>query len=58
MIKRLLEKLGYYKIEDLQHWGHCGLCGASMEGVFEIDWAYGLCEKCKVLYGHREGEGI
>jgi len=46
MIKQLLERFGYYKIEDLQHWGRCGICGRLMEGVFEEVWPYGMCDKC------------
>ncbi len=46
MIKRLLERFGYYRIEDLQHWGHCGICGNPMKGVFVKYWAVGLCQEC------------
>lgn len=56
IIKWLMEELGYYKKEDLQHWGHCGICGRSMEGIFEKIWAIGVCEHCIARYGEGDGE--
>ena len=39
---------GYYKIDDLQGWGHCGICGKFMpNAVMEKDWAWGICKECK-----------
>ena len=57
MIRQLLERFGYYRIEALQHWGHCGLCGSPMEGIFERVWAVGVCEKCSALYSAEEVQG-
>lgn len=46
LINRILNHFGYYKVSDLTHWGHCGMCGVSMEGVFTKDWNWGICESC------------
>jgi hypothetical protein len=38
---------GYYKIEDLQTWGHCGCCGKPINReIFPKDWAWGICQDC------------
>jgi len=55
-IKRLLNSwlnnMGYYRIKDLQGFGHCGLCGKPINDmVFERGWAIGICEKCEKEYG-------
>lgn len=42
-----LNEHGYYKIEDLQDWGHCGLCGELIKEMLPRNWAWGLCDKCK-----------
>lgn len=31
---------------NYQTWGHCGLCGRPLEGVFPKDWAWGVCDNC------------
>ncbi len=46
LLKNVLEKYGYYKIEDIQHWGHCGCCGVLIDNVFPKYWAFGVCNKC------------
>ena len=44
--------MGYYRIKDLQGFGHCGLCGKPInDTVFERGWAIGICEKCEKEYG-------
>jgi hypothetical protein len=37
-----------------QTWGHCGLCGKPIEGIFLKGWAWGICAKCL----HKEGDEI
>lgn len=36
----------YYRINDIQTWGHCELRGKPMNGVFEKDCPVGICDKC------------
>lgn len=44
MITWLLEKLGYYRIENLTPVGMCGLCGKKITEILPRDWSYGVCE--------------
>lgn len=47
-IVNFLYKYGYYRIKDLQAWGHCGLCGKPITNeVFSKDWAWGICSDCE-----------
>jgi hypothetical protein len=48
MIKKILNRFGYYKISELQIGGHCGMCGKPMNEIFTKIWPWGLCENCKV----------
>ena len=42
-----LEKMGFYKIENLQVGGHCGLCGKWINNkIFSKIWAIGICKNC------------
>ena len=45
----VMNHFGYYKINDLQIWGYCELCGKPMNGVFEKDWPVGICNDCAKL---------
>lgn len=37
---------GYYKIDELQAGGHCGLCGAWMpNAVVPKEWTWDMCDK-------------
>lgn len=47
MIKSILKKFGYYKIEDLQSTGHCGICGKVIYEIFYKYHATGICQECK-----------
>ncbi len=47
MITWLLEKFGYYRLEDLTPVGICGLCGKKIIDVLPIEWPYGICDKHK-----------
>ena len=47
MIKVLLNKLGYYKLSQLQPYGHCGCCGKSINAVFVKYNSWDLCDDCK-----------
>ena len=47
MIRRILNYFGYYKMDQLIYWGHCGSCGKPIKGVFLADWNWGRCEECK-----------
>jgi hypothetical protein len=39
--------LPFYQIEDLQTWGHCGLCGSPInDEIFPKFWSWGICKKC------------
>lgn len=46
MIKRLLNFFGYYKLDQLQVGGHCGICGkfCPKEIVTLDDGGWTLCE--------------
>jgi hypothetical protein len=57
-MRKLLEKfvgylinkfdLKFYRIENLQIGGHCGLCGHWIpDEIFPIFWAWGICKKCE-----------
>lgn len=45
-LNALMHRFGYYRIDDLQSGGHCGLCGKAINGVFEKDWPVGICDDC------------
>jgi len=47
MVHRFLNSMKFYEISDLQEWGHCGLCGNSIDDVFPKDWSWGICDECK-----------
>jgi hypothetical protein len=48
MIKKLLERLGFYRIDDLDIGGHCGCCGIWIPDIItEKTWRVGLCKKCR-----------
>jgi len=52
LINRFLENHYYYKVENLQIGGHCGLCGAWIpDEIFPFIWAWGICKKCRDEYG-------
>lgn len=52
MIKKLLNKFGYYKINQLAVGGMCGCCGKKMPKLIYIkyendNWAdIGICNEC------------
>ena len=48
MIKKLLNKLNYYKLSQLQPYGHCGCCGKSINTVFVKNYSWGICDNCKI----------
>lgn len=53
-IHNLLNGLGYYQLDEVQNWGHCGLCGNPiLHKNFPKVWAWGLCEDCKKEYEER-----
>lgn len=52
MIKELLKRFGYHKINDLDTGGWCGICGKWMEKeIFTKDedkfWRVSICDECK-----------
>jgi len=48
LISNFLRKYGYFKIEDLQAGGHCGLCGKWVDDcVVEKYWPWTACESCR-----------
>lgn len=55
MIKKILNKLGYYKLNQLKAGGRCGCCGRSMPKLIWVDeghnWSnVGLCEECDIKF--------
>ncbi len=48
LVNYLRENYGIYSIDELQTWGHCGLCGKAIKGeIFPKDWSWGICKECK-----------
>lgn len=46
-IIKILERYGFYRIENLQVGSHCGCCGTWIEKDIVLkDWSWGLCEEC------------
>lgn len=42
------QRRGWYRLEELQCGGHCGLCGSWVPNeVLPKAWAWTLCEKCE-----------
>lgn len=47
MLRRVFNRFGFYKIDQLQAGGNCGCCGAWIPDlVIEKDWSWGVCKKC------------
>lgn len=46
MINNILNRFGYYKLDDLQAHGHCGICGKPINEVLPKEWAWGICDDC------------
>jgi hypothetical protein len=51
MIENILNKFGYYKINQLSPIGNCGCCGKSITQVLLKGWVWGLCEECSQIKG-------
>ena len=46
--RKIKNIFGLYDIKDLKKGGNCGLCGEWLPNeIFDKDWPWGLCEKCK-----------
>lgn len=47
MFKKLLNKLGFYRVSDLTVGDNCGICGKWVsDEVVEKDWRWTICGKC------------
>lgn len=36
----------WYRLDELQAGGHCGLCGKPVEVILPKWWPWGICEDC------------
>lgn len=47
MLRKLLNKMGYYNINDLQTGGWCGCCGKWLPNAIVLKyWEWDLCDSC------------
>jgi hypothetical protein len=50
MLNKLFDYFGYYKLDDLQIGGHCGICGKIIsDEIFKRYDAWGICEDCEEI---------